>query len=103
MATGKPIISTPVRDVVRQWSDIVRLARTAEEFVAAADEALRAGPHDERIARGLELAKRCSWDSTVDTMRGLIREALGARSTPRRIDPLSETELEYAFMSTQGS
>ena len=23
MATGKPIVSTPVRDVVRQWSDIV--------------------------------------------------------------------------------
>jgi len=50
------IISTPVRDVVRQWSDVVRLAQTAEEFVAAAEEALRAGPSDSRVKRGIELA-----------------------------------------------
>jgi beta-glucosidase/6-phospho-beta-glucosidase/beta-galactosidase/glycosyltransferase involved in cell wall biosynthesis len=105
MATGKPIISTPVRDVVRQWSDIVRVARTAEEFVAAADDALRAGGGDERIARGIELAKRNSWDTTVESMRKLIRDAIGARpaGAARQIDPLNEAELEYAYRSTQGS
>ena len=34
MATGKPIVSTPVKDVVNQWSDIVLIAKGAEEFVA---------------------------------------------------------------------
>ncbi len=105
MATGKPIVSTPVRDVVRQWSEIVRLATTAEEFVAAAEEALRAGPGDPRIARGIELAKKNSWDATVDTMRQLIRDAISKpqRNSTQRIEPLNEAELEYAYISTQGS
>jgi UDP-galactopyranose mutase len=105
MATGKPIVSTPVRDVVRQWSDIVRLATTAEEFVAAADQALRAGPGDERVARGIALAKANSWDNAVDQMRTLIASALEKRAKhpAPRIEPLSETELAYAYRSTQGS
>src|SRR5215210_5157520 len=76
MATGKPVISTPVKDVLRQWTDIVRIARTAEEFVQQAEEAMKAGPTDERIRRGLELAKQSSWESTVDTMQRLIKEAI---------------------------
>jgi hypothetical protein len=105
MATGKPIVSTPVRDVVRQWSDIVRLATTAEEFVAAADDALRAGPGDERISRGIALAKSNAWEATVDQMRALIAQALEKRTqkSPAAIEPLSQTELEYAYRSTQGS
>ena len=39
MATGRPIISTPVKDVVRQWSDIVSIVKTAEEFIAGRGEA----------------------------------------------------------------
>ncbi|HWE02549.1 MAG TPA: family 1 glycosylhydrolase [Tepidisphaeraceae bacterium] len=105
MATGKPIVSTPVRDVVRQWSNIVRLANTAEEFVAAAEEALRSGPTDERVLRGTELAKQCSWESTVDSMQSLIRHGINAagRRSARNIEPLSEQELEYVYMATQGS
>ena len=105
MATGKPVISTPVRDVVRQWSNVVRLAKTAEEFIAAAQEALRAGPSDERITRGIELAQRSSWESTVESMQGLIRQAIGApaRRSSRPIQPLTASELEYAYASTQGS
>ena len=40
MATGKPVISTHVKDVVNQWSDIVHLARGAEEFVQVAQRVL---------------------------------------------------------------
>ena len=51
MATGKPIVSTHVKDVVNQWSDIVLLANGAEEFVEAAEQALTsAGDVDERVA-----------------------------------------------------
>jgi glycosyltransferase involved in cell wall biosynthesis len=105
MATGKPIVSTPVRDVVQQWSGIVRIAGTAQEFVDAAEEALRAGTNDERIARGIELARASSWDRTVQQMRDLITAALEKRANaaPEPIEPLSETELAFAYASTQGS
>jgi hypothetical protein len=105
MATGKPIISTPVRDVVRQWSDVVRLATTAEEFVAAADEALRAGSSDARVLRGIELAKQSAWETTVEKMQGLIRQAIGKTDRPsgRPIKPLTEGQLHYAYKATQGS
>ena len=105
MATGKPIVSTPVRDVVRQWSEIVRLARTAEEFIAAAEDALRAGPSDERVRRGTELAKQSSWEVTVASMQSIIREAIAreGRRSAQKIEPLSESELEYIYMATQGS
>ena len=33
MATGRPIVSTRVRDVVQQWSDVVYLSNDAEEFI----------------------------------------------------------------------
>jgi beta-glucosidase/6-phospho-beta-glucosidase/beta-galactosidase/glycosyltransferase involved in cell wall biosynthesis len=105
MATGKPVIGTPVRDVVRQWSDIVRIARTAEEFVQAAEEAMKAGPADERVQRGLELARRSSWEQTVENMQRLIREAIGKpdRRSSGQIAPLPESQIEYVYMATQGS
>lgn len=104
MATGKPIVSTPVRDVVRQWSDIVHIAKTADEFVMAAQKALE-NPDRERIDKGLALARKSSWESTVAEMQRLIREAITKkeRRSNRDIAPLSETELEYQFQHTQGS
>jgi beta-glucosidase/6-phospho-beta-glucosidase/beta-galactosidase/glycosyltransferase involved in cell wall biosynthesis len=104
MATGKPVISTPVRDVVRQWTDIVHIARNAEEFVAAAQKALE-NPDHERIQRGLELARQSSWENTVLQMQNLIKEAIGKkqRRSSRKIEPLTEAELEYQYQHTQGS
>src|SRR6478672_2180631 len=77
MATGKPIVSTHVKDVVNQWSDIVLLAKGAEEFVKQAERALnKSGDVEERVKKGLALAQQCSWESTVKTMQDLIKEAI---------------------------
>lgn len=104
MATGKPIVSTHVRDVVKQWSDIVRLAKGADQFIEQAQEALK-HPMDERVKKGLELAKQCSWEGTVARMQELIRDAIGRKDRPSasKIEPLAESELEYVYMATQGS
>jgi hypothetical protein len=49
----------------------VKVARSAEEFVAAApDQAL--------IERGLQMARGASWEAIVGRMRRLIVEAVGA-------------------------
>lgn len=104
LATGRPVISTPVKDVVRQYSDLVDIVKTPEEFIAAAERALKDPPRD-RIQRGIEKAKQCSWDTTVATMQGLIKDAITKpdRRSSRKIAPLAQAELEYIFQATQGS
>jgi hypothetical protein len=106
MATAKPIVSTYVKDVVNQWSDIVHLAKGAEEFVKAAQRCLeRSGDVDARVQRGLDLARECSWERTVQKMQDLITQAVGKkeRRSNRSIAPMSEAQLEYVYMATQGS
>ena len=42
LAAGRPVVSTPIRDVVREYGDcsLVQIARTSTEFVAARDHAM---------------------------------------------------------------
>jgi beta-glucosidase/6-phospho-beta-glucosidase/beta-galactosidase len=105
MATGRPVVGTPVRDVVRQWSDIVRIAKTSGEFVAQVEEALAAGRDDARVLRGTELARRNSWESIVARLQELIKKAIAPkeRRSSRKIAPLSTSELQEVFQGTQGS
>ena len=77
MAAGKPIVSTAVADVVHNFTPVVRVARDAEEFVLAAAE-LAAAPDPAMIARGIEQARRASWESIVLQMQELIRDAVTA-------------------------
>ena len=76
MAAGKPIVSTPVRDVVRDHGDLVFVAEAAD-FPEAARSALeRFEPG--RAAAMLRRADEHSWDAVADSMRRLIEERLPA-------------------------
>ena len=50
MATHRPVVSTPIRDVVRFYSEIVYLAGDADSFIAQIDAALTE-PAAERLRR----------------------------------------------------
>ena len=104
LATGKPVIGTPVKDVVRQYTDLVSIVKTAEEFVEEAGRLLK-DPKPERIARGIEKAKNSSWENTVKQMQDLIASAINKseRRSKKQIQPLAESELVYQFQHTQGS
>lgn len=69
LAAGKPIISTPVAGF-RDYRDHVRIASTADEFVAAVGIAL-AEPHAAVAARQSE-SRRHSWESRVDAVEKVI-------------------------------
>jgi glycosyltransferase involved in cell wall biosynthesis len=84
MASGKPIVSTPVPDVLRNHASVVRIAPAGEGFLGEVAAALQA-TDDARLARGLERAAQASWESIVRQMRGLIAEALDARLAIPRI------------------
>lgn len=84
LATGKPVVSTPVSDVVRQYPDTIAIASTAEDFVACIEKALNA-PDQEMIRRGIEKARQAGWENTVDKMQGLIDEAVENAERPAYI------------------
>ena len=73
LAAGKPVISTPIQDVVRPYGEMnfVFIASTAEEFVAACDKALEEN-RTEKLARVDEFLAQNSWDKTWSKMANLI-------------------------------
>ena len=78
MATGRPIISTPVRDVVRQFSDVVLIGSDHDAFI---DACRRAGEHPDlaRVQRGLALARQNSWESIVSQLERHIEDTLATK------------------------
>ncbi|WP_024891064.1 glycosyltransferase [Luteimonas huabeiensis] len=75
MAAGKPVVSTAVADVVRNFSAFVAVARSPAEFLDAVAQAARA-PHAERLQAARAHAQGATWDATVDTMRRELLDAV---------------------------
>ncbi|MFN2431585.1 MAG: glycosyltransferase [Gemmatimonadota bacterium] len=73
LATGKPVVSTPVRDVVRSFSDVVHVA-PRERFGRELRRVLAGDRHDPRA--GLQTARRASWERVVGGMEELALQAL---------------------------
>jgi len=80
LAAGKPVVSTPIADVIRPYGekDIVWIAEGPAAFEAAIAAALEEEPTD-RLERADALLATMSWDSTVARMQQLVREATGTR------------------------
>jgi glycosyltransferase involved in cell wall biosynthesis len=75
MATGRPIVSTAVPDVVRNFSDVVSVAQSIEDFVGRCESCFKK-QNQEVIEQGLVLAGRNSWDSIVAELEGHMRTAI---------------------------
>jgi glycosyltransferase involved in cell wall biosynthesis len=80
LAAGIPVISTPIRDVVNPYGkrNLVSIVSNAEQFVAAAEQALKAPKKEWLEDVDAFLAKR-SWDQTASDMMSLIRKAMGRK------------------------
>lgn len=86
MAAGKPIVSTAVPDVVRNFTPIVRIARTIDEFMDAAGAAMQ--PDPDRIEAGIVRARTATWESIVAAMDRLITDAIDGR----HVEPAATAE-----------
>jgi len=84
LAGGKPVVSTPIKDVVRHYGHLegVKIASTPEEFVAACEEALELSHNPESgwLAEADLMLSATSWDTTHARMAGLIADILGVRT-----------------------
>ena len=76
LAAGRPVVSTPVRDVVREYGDrgLVQIAATAEGFAHALDCALQVPEENWEYAVKQKLAEN-SWESTWMAMNELVGRA----------------------------
>jgi UDP-galactopyranose mutase len=66
LAAGKPVVSTPIADVVADYGDVVTIAAEPAAFAQACIAA--AAPDPKRAARGTERARNASWDALVTRM-----------------------------------
>jgi UDP-galactopyranose mutase len=80
LAAGKPVISTPIRDVVKPYgeNDLVRIASSVSEFVACAEEILSESAVDRAnwLSRVDDFLADNSWDKTWQEMHELIASAI---------------------------
>lgn len=79
LAAGLPVVSTPIRDVVRPYGGLglVTIAGTAEEFVSGLEHEMGRDPVERRRAAD-DFLKDLSWDRTYSEMAGLIKDVIGA-------------------------
>ena len=85
MAAHKPIVSTPVPDVVANWSDVVRVAGDASHMVQAVEAALQESPAQrrQRLRREEQYVRRSTWDAIVHDMHRHIQAAWQERHRGR--------------------
>jgi UDP-galactopyranose mutase len=84
LAGGKPVVSTPIKDVVRHYGHLqgVMIADNAEDFVAQCEKALELSRNPESgwLAEADLLLSATSWDTTQARMAGFVHDLLGTRS-----------------------
>jgi len=85
MAAERPIVSTPIADVVNSYAQIVYLADTPSAFVTACERALSATPaeRERRAADMRGVVAGTSWDTTASRMEQLIVNALAGQLAPQ--------------------
>ena len=74
MATGKPIVSSAVADVVTNFGSVVKIARTHDEFIALCHQAIEK-PDVNLVTAGLDKAAENSWDSIVAQLENHVSKA----------------------------
>lgn len=87
LAAGKPVISTPVIDVIRQYGrdGLVNIAGTPDEFIRVAALELENTDRDEWFQRVNEFLSQNSWDKTWQRMTYLITKRLNDKQTAKAI------------------
>ena len=84
LAGGRPVVSTPIKDVVRHYGQLegVKIADNADDFVAGCEKALELAddPESGWLAEADLALSATSWDTTQGRMAGFIHDLLGTRT-----------------------
>ena len=77
MAAGRPIVSTPIRDVARFGERVIRFGASVPAFIAACEATLTEPAADRaRSARGMaSIVRTTNWDETVRGVSSILDTA----------------------------
>jgi len=92
MAAELPSVSTPITDVKVPYGDVVAIAETPAEFIAACDRmlALSAEEKADLAARVRAVVANTSWDKTASRMHQLIQTTAPGNQAKRLLNPAAE-------------
>ncbi len=81
LAGGKPVISTPIKDVVTPYEEkgLVHIAATPALFIAAAEAILTKVGYNEWLTKVDRFLSGISWDETWQNMEALIEMAIESK------------------------
>jgi UDP-galactopyranose mutase len=85
MAAERPVVSTPIRDVVEPYGSIVHIGPTAGEFITGVENALSltGGERSRLVDRMRAVVRETSWESTARQMGTLVDARLAQERTVR--------------------
>jgi UDP-galactopyranose mutase len=84
LAARKPVVGTPIKDVVDLYGTAVEVADGHGAFIDACDRVLGddAAQRADRLARGDALVARYSWDATAARVMQLVDETVCRKEQP---------------------
>lgn len=76
LAAKRPVVSTPVSDVVLLYGPLIRVAASAADFITQCSAALAETPaqHAQRDAAAASLVRQMSWDRAVSVIERQLRD-----------------------------
>jgi UDP-galactopyranose mutase len=74
MAAHKPVVSTPIPDVIELYGDVVRVGNTHDEFIAHVETALRANDAPQRLPKERALLQQNTWDAIANAIASILEE-----------------------------
>jgi glycosyltransferase involved in cell wall biosynthesis len=78
MASGKPIVSVPIRELM-QYADVISIANSKEEFCSAIRWELN-NDNDKRARLRIEIAKKHSWENQIERLSQIVTDAIATKT-----------------------
>lgn len=83
LACGKPVVSTPIPDVVRFFNGMVVVANGLEKFEMAIERCIK-GDDELKRQKRVAFTEGKTWDNTVEKMKEIILNAIEQRKDNKR-------------------
>lgn len=98
MAAGRPVVSTALDEVRLNFGEVARIATSHDEFIALCEREA-AKPSRTRIARGLKLASKNTWEAITAQMEQHIADALKPAAQKSAARAVAENPSPFAGLA----